>query len=182
MKGVVFLEFLEMVDERFGNEVTEQILSLSGVASGGAYTSVGTYDHSEIVALVSRLSDVTGLDVSSLVVDFGRHLIGRFYVRYPDYFDKVDDVTEFLEQVDGHIHLEVRKLYSDSLLPRISTQRQGQGDFTLLYESARGMGDLAEGMIRGAIELFGEKYKCFREDLRSAGGCQRVRFLISPRS
>ena len=182
MKGVVFLEFLEMVDERFGDEVTENIITMSGVASKGAYTAVGTYSHSEIVALVGSLSKVTGADVSTLVVEFGRHLVGRFYVQYPNYFDKVDDVTEFFEQIDGHIHLEVRKLYADSLLPHISTERDKQGNFLLLYESIRGMGDLAEGMIKGAVEIFGEKYICYRDDLETIEGRQRVRFQISPKS
>ena len=42
MKGIVFTEFLEMVEDQ----------------SGGAYTSVGTYDHNEIFRLVNCLSEV----------------------------------------------------------------------------------------------------------------------------
>ena len=52
MKGIVFTEFLDMVEERFGYEVVDQIISESKLSTDGIYTSVGTYPHSEIVKLL----------------------------------------------------------------------------------------------------------------------------------
>ena len=73
MKGVVFTLLLDMVDDTFGPAVTEQIISASDLPSGGVYTAVGTYDHAEIVALVTNLSKETELSVSALVHTFGKH-------------------------------------------------------------------------------------------------------------
>ena len=55
MKGVVFTEFLEMVEDRFSPEMADRIIEGAELASGGVYTTVGTYDHGEMIQLV-RLS------------------------------------------------------------------------------------------------------------------------------
>jgi hypothetical protein len=49
MKGMVFTEFLEMVEAKFSADMVDDIISDSDLPNGGAYTSVGTYDHSELV-------------------------------------------------------------------------------------------------------------------------------------
>ena len=53
MKGMVFTEFLEMVEDKFSPEVADQIIEQANLRSGGIYTSVGTYDHGEMIELVS---------------------------------------------------------------------------------------------------------------------------------
>jgi len=178
MKGIVFSEFLEMVDEEFGDEVTEKIIALSDLASGGAYTSVGTYDHNEIITLVTNLSKQTGIKTDKLVKSFGYYLVQRFQVLFPKYFDGIDDALVLLENVNDHIHVEVRKLYENTQLPQISTQRTLDEGLKLKYKSARGMGDLAQGMIEGVIDIFGSKYVCHREDLDNEDNCQCIIFSI----
>ncbi|MEM0912514.1 MAG: heme NO-binding domain-containing protein, partial [Pseudomonadota bacterium] len=53
MKGIVFDEFTEMVEEVFGDDMLDDILDENAdkLSSGGAYTSVGTYDHNDLVTL-----------------------------------------------------------------------------------------------------------------------------------
>ena len=43
MKGIVFTEFLEMVEEKYGLEMVDDIIENANLQSHGAYTSVGTY-------------------------------------------------------------------------------------------------------------------------------------------
>ncbi len=43
MKGIVFTEFLDMVDSVYSPEVVEDIIEASELASAGPYTAVGTY-------------------------------------------------------------------------------------------------------------------------------------------
>lgn len=70
MKGMVFTQFLDMVEAEFSPEVTDKIIVQAGLPSGGSYTSVGTYDHSEIVALVAQQSQEIGFHVPALVTAF----------------------------------------------------------------------------------------------------------------
>ena len=86
MKGVVFKELLGMVENVFGEEITEKIISKSNLASEGAYTSVGTYHHGEILELVSNLSKETNTPASDLVKAFGKHLAPVFKKSYPVFF------------------------------------------------------------------------------------------------
>ena len=53
MKGIVFTEFLEMVETKFGLETVDNIIENSDLKSEGIYTSVGTYDFNEMVTPVS---------------------------------------------------------------------------------------------------------------------------------
>jgi hypothetical protein len=53
MKGIVFTEFIEMVEQRFGYEIVDELLTETELPSGGAYTAIGTYSHHEIVAIGS---------------------------------------------------------------------------------------------------------------------------------
>ena len=48
MKGIVFTEFLDLVEERFGLEMVDAIISQSKLESKGVYTSIGTYSFSEL--------------------------------------------------------------------------------------------------------------------------------------
>ncbi|MGH8626303.1 MAG: heme NO-binding domain-containing protein, partial [Gammaproteobacteria bacterium] len=103
MKGVVFTEFLEMVEDRFSPEVADRIIEASNLPSGGAYTAIGTYDHTEMTQLVTQLSAATGTAVPVLVHAFGQYLFGRFVALYPQFFEGVESAFPFLEKIDGYI-------------------------------------------------------------------------------
>jgi hypothetical protein len=164
MKGIVFSEFSEMVEEVFSPEILDQIIEQADLPSQGAYTAVGTYDHAEIFSLVQHLSVATDTPADVLVKAFGRHLAGRFSTLYPGFFDGVDGTFEFLETIENHVHAEVRKLYPDAELPAFDTCSEGER-LTLLYQSRRPFADLAEGLILGCSEYFGETVEIVRRDL-----------------
>ena len=177
MKGIVFCEFLDMVDSKISPEMTEKLIDQCDLPSGGAYTSVGTYDHDEIITLVAALSKETGASVPELVKSFGQHLLTRFSVLYPDFFEQSSTVYEFLDTIDSKIHVDVRKLYPEAELPSINCRQISDREFELLYESGKAMGDLAEGLIASTIEYYGENISLNREDL-SSGNAQCVRFTL----
>ncbi len=114
MKGIVFREFIDMVEQQFSFETADSIIAASSLSTGGAYTSVGTYPHSEMVSLVTNLSAQTGRPVPALLNHFGRHLFTRFTVIHPQYVRNYRSAFELLQQLDGNIHIEVRKLYQDA--------------------------------------------------------------------
>ena len=112
MKGMVFTEFLEMVEDKFSSEVADWIIEQANLRSGGVYTSVGTYDHGEMIELVSCLSKKTGIPSADLVKSFGFYLFDRFHNMYPIYFKGVASSFDFLQRIEDYIHVEVRKLYA----------------------------------------------------------------------
>lgn len=176
MKGVVFKELIGMVESAFGEEMVEKIIEKSNLDSRGAYTSVGTYDHSEILQLVTHLSKETKTPAGDLVQAFGKHLVGVFKAGHPDFF-KHKNVFEFLKSVDGMIHVEVKKLYPDAELPKFECEQPSDSILIMDYSSARPFADLAEGLIAGAIEAFGEDISMSTEDTSQGIGNAR-KFIL----
>jgi len=175
MKGVVFTEFIEMVEDRFGPETADRIIEEARLASGGAYTAVGTYDYREFVALTAALSSATGQPGPDLVSEFGRHLFARFAVAFPQFFEEVEDALSFLTLIEDHIHVEVRKLYPDAELPRFDWTRHGKDRIDMVYRSPRPFEDFAHGLLVGCAEHFGEEHEISRE----AAGSGAVRFRVT---
>jgi hypothetical protein len=165
MKGIVFTEFMEMVEQRFSPEIADAIVTMSPLSSGGSYTAVATYDHRELLTLVGNLAKTTGLAAGDLVTEFGRYLFGRFVQLFPALFDGIDCPAEFLRRVESYIHVEVRKLYPDTELPSFQYRNLGSHGMELCYRSARPFADLAEGLIRGCCEHYGVAVQISRKRL-----------------
>ncbi len=90
MKGVVFTEFMELVEDKFSFETADKIVEGSDLASGGAYTSLGTYDHEELLKMVTLLSEMSDAPIPDLVRTFGLHLANRFAAAFPQFFENTD--------------------------------------------------------------------------------------------
>ncbi|HXE71543.1 MAG TPA: heme NO-binding domain-containing protein [Candidatus Nitrosotenuis sp.] len=180
MKGILFTELLEMAEERWGLALVDRALVASELPHGGAYTSVGTYGHGEFLRVVDELGRAVGLSRSEFLSDYGRHLFARLLGAYPQVQGPAT-VFEFLQDLDGYVHLEVLKLYPDARPPRLSWQLEGPDRLVLLYESHRPLADLARGLLAGCIAHFGEDIALQTEDL-SGGQGTRARFVLERRS
>ena len=156
MKGIVFAEFTEFAEDQFGFDVIDEVIEAADLPSGGSYTAVGTYDHREMLSLVTELSARTEIPVDELCRLYGRHLLGRFSVLYPKFFKGVPDCFSFLKTIENHIHVEVKKLYPDAELPSFTYENSNPDELTLVYRSRRPFGHLARGLVEGSIEHFGE--------------------------
>jgi len=170
MKGVVFTEFLEMVEDKFSIEIADTIIDEAELSNDGAYTSVGTYDAGELVKLVVNLSRHTDIAIPDLLRVYGEHLFNRFYEMHPKFFENMSGTFEFLPMVDQYIHVEVKKLYPDAELPEFIVERKDDNVLVMRYRSARAFGDFAEGLIRGCISHFGEDIEISREELAETPG------------
>lgn len=180
MKGVVFSEFIEMVEEEFSPEIADAIIEESDLASGGMYTAVGTYEHEEMLTLVVKLSEKTGIAVPDLVNAFGRYLFERFFTLYPTFFDSVDGAFSFLETIEDHVHSEVRKLYHDVELPTFETRRPDDKSLIMEYRSRRPFADLALGLLNGCAAHYGEDVDIEETELGDKPRTH-VRFLLTKR-
>lgn len=155
MKGVVFTEFMDMVEARWGYDLLDDVIEGADLPHGGAYTAVGTYPFAEMGRLVAQLSARTEVPAPVLLEAFGRYLLGRFAVLYPVFFQDTD-LHEFLASVDQTIHTEVRALYPDAELPRFAVTHRSSDRMTMHYRSRRCLSPLGKGLIEGAIDHFGQ--------------------------
>lgn len=177
MKGVVFTEFLEMVEQRFSLSTADQIIQNADLPSKGIYTSVGTYAPVEMVRLVTELSQVTKMSVPDLLREFGKYLFLRFTQSMPQFFEGISSAFEFLNKVEGYIHVEVRKLYPDAELPSFQCVSPGPDRLVMTYRSPRRLSHLAEGLMLGCADHFQERFDISRED-RSTEAEEVVHFTL----
>ena len=181
MKGIVFTEFLQLVEEKFGYDMVDKLLLIAKPENEGAYTAVGTYDHTELIQLVVTLSKEIDAEVSDLVKLFGGYLFKKFSAAYSDLiFSNVDNSFDFLENVDGYIHGEVRKLYPGAELPVFEYNRPDDQTLEVLYKSSRPFADLCEGLMGACISHFGEDIEVEREDLSHDGTSAKFTLVRQP--
>jgi hypothetical protein len=174
MMGMVFTEFLELVESKFSPEVADRIITAAGTATDGAYTALGKYDHAEMVRMVQALSVETQVPVEELLRVFGHHLAVRFSHLYGAFFASQPSLFDFLASVDSKIHVEVRKLYPAAELPSIQSCERTTDSQTLIYRSSRHMHDLALGLIQGAAVHYGQPVEVEHSSLPDGG----VRFVV----
>ena len=165
MKGIVFSEFIDMVDAKFSIETSERLIDEVKLPSGGAYTTVGTYDAQEMVDLVTKLSEISSIPVPDLLKTFGHHMLGRFVEMFPVFFEGMTSTLDFLPMVESYVHLEVKKLYNDAELPSFTCESPSPGMLEMTYLSARNLPDLAEGLILGTADHFNERIEVTRKSI-----------------
>jgi len=70
MKGIVFTEYLEFIENKFGYEIVDKLLNEVDLPSGGHYTAVGSYDFSEMVQLLMKTSQLSKAPADKLLYGF----------------------------------------------------------------------------------------------------------------
>lgn len=177
MKGIIFTQFLTMVEEKFDVDLVDKIIQDSKLPNDGAYTAIGTYDYHEFITLIDQLSINTGISVAELQITYGRYLFSYFITHYGDLIKDTHSTFDMLENVDQYIHVEVHKLYPEAELPRFICQSKDDNKMILDYESVRPFADFAEGLMLGCADHYQEKIKIQREVI-DGGEKKKVRFYI----
>ena len=173
MKGVVFTELLDLVEDKFGYDTVDEIIEKVGSENQGAYTSIGTYDFAELVQLVSALSESVDVPINHLINAFGHHLFQTFTNGYEDMLSRFDNAFDLLENVETFIHIEVRKLYPDAELPTFSYEHPADDELVINYRSERPLADLCEGLIQACVTHFGQPITIDRQDTDDTGKSSR---------
>jgi hypothetical protein len=155
MKGIVFTEFLELVENKFGLEIVQRIIDECDLNTNGIYTSVGIYSHKDMFKMVEKLAQIKGIPVPELLTVFGEYFFVTLSNDYPHFMEKSNLFT-FLDSIEKYIHPEVLKLYPEAELPTFETEINNKAEMTLHYMSSRKLSDLAIGLIKGASKYFNE--------------------------
>ena len=180
MKGVVFTEFLDLVESSYGMEVADRVLT-KGFPTDSGFTSVGTYDHRILISLIMEFSDAIGKSPRDVILLFGKHLFHRLREIYPESTKGVTSAVELVLKVEAVIHDEVLKLYPDAEVPSFEFPASADGTFQIEYLSARPFADLAEGLLQGCIDHFGDPVQLERIDLQGTPGTHALfRFCPKP--
>ena len=154
MKGVVFVELIEMAESLLGETAMDEVLDSCPLSGGGAFTRVGTYPCSDLIALVDAIGARTATPADALQRRFGHWLMAYFARTYPALMASHPDALSLLEAIEGEVHVEVRKLYPDAELPRFETTRLGPRHLRMTYRSPRPLAAFCHGLIEACLAHF----------------------------
>lgn len=177
MKGIVFTEFLELVESKFGLEMVDKIITQSKLESEGAYTSIGTYRFSEMLQLLGNLSNNTGISTDNLLLVYGEHFFGVIEKSYPGLLNTYKDPIEMLASIENHIHMEVRKIYPKAELPTFIIEEKTESSLILIYKSSRAMHHFGLGLMNKTFEYFNSTATIVLERIKKDGS--EVKFIIN---
>lgn len=177
MKGIVFTEFLDLVEEKFGLEMVDAIISQSKLESKGVYTSIGTYSFSELLQLLQNLKIQTGISIDNLLLIYGEHFFSVIETNYKDLLSSYNDPIEMLASIENHIHVEVRKIYNDAELPTFIIKEKTKKTLILIYKSSRSMHHFGLGLMNKTFEHFNSKATIILEKIKKDG--TEVKFIIT---
>jgi hypothetical protein len=177
MKGMVFTGFLDLVEEKFGLEMVDHILTSSDLESGGIYTSIGTYSFSEMLQLLQHLSKSTKISIDSLLLVYGEHFFREIEESYPGLLATYIDPIEMISSIENHIHIEVRKIYPDAELPTFEVIEKTENSLILIYKSSRAMHHFGLGLMNKTFEYFNSTASIVLEKIKEDG--TEVRFIIN---
>jgi len=177
MKGIVFTEFLDLVEAKFGLEMVDSIIESSQLESKGIYTSVGTYEFSEMLQLLKHLSTNTNISIDNLLLVYGEHFFSVLETSYPGLLTTYKDPIDMLSSIENHIHVEVRKIYPDAELPTFKTIEKTDTSLIMIYKSSRAMHHFGLGLMNKTFEHFNSTAKIVLEKIKEDG--TEVKFIIT---
>lgn len=175
MKGIIFTEFLELVEDTFGLDVCQKMLDEN--QNEGIYTSVGTYDHGDLVKLIVSLSKLTGVSAEELQRVYGKSVFNTLYNSLPGLEGKADSTFSFIKSVEEYIHIEVKKLYPSANPPSFKFISASKTLLVMDYLSARCMSHVCLGLIQGCAEHFAENIDIQMDPINAEQS--QVRFTIT---
>lgn len=178
MKGMVFTELVEFVEEKFGFDVADSMIEASLLPSKGSYTQAANYSFDELLAIVSKLSEITGIEVPILIETYARHLFGRIVGLYPPMTKGFTSALPFIAQVDTFIHPAVKKLYPDADLPSFKLVTLSDTELVIDYVSDKSLMSMAVGLMHGAADFFNQKLDISYVEYPCEGVRARFRALV----
>jgi Haem-NO-binding len=180
MLGLVFTEFVECVETGFGLGTADRVQRACPFHTN--FTAVDIYDHQQLIVMVTKLHEATGLPIEQLVRGFGHHIFSSFAKNRADAFAGIKCTEQLLRHVENVIHLDVRSIYPDAELPQFRFPESPAGEIHVEYLSSRPFAELAHGMIESSIQYFGEDWQIKRIDLDGPPGTHALFELTTSRS
>jgi predicted hydrocarbon binding protein len=178
MQGSIFTIFSDMVIEKMGIDTWNELLATVKPSSEGIYTNGMQYCDSEMMSLVTALSQKTSIDVPSLVKSFGSYLFIHLYNSSPADLSHIDNLKDFLLSIDSVIHKEVKRVYPQAYLPKFDYSDTPNGDLIMLYHSKRKLCHLSEGLILSAASHFDQKITINQPECMH-NGADKCKLVIS---
>ena len=156
MKGTMFNIFEEFILQKSGMGAYENILRHARTETKEAFLSAGTYPDTDFYKLVATACKLYHLPAEEAQQMFGRFTFMELAKFQPHFVQPYKSAKNFLLTVDSVIHVEVKKLYPDTYLPKFIYFEPSRHELQIIYISKRKLYSFMEGLIEGVADYFKE--------------------------
>ena len=163
MRGVVFTELIEFVEDKLGFDIADKMIEEAKLDNEGVFTQGGNYPFEEMVKLLTSLSKITGKEPNELLEIFGEHLFSVLVKIYGKDIKENKTALSFIDSVEDYVHVEVKKLYPDAELPTFTTTYKDDNKIVIIYQSDKKLDSFAQGLIKACGEYFNENLDISKE-------------------
>jgi predicted hydrocarbon binding protein len=170
MKGIIFNLLEDFLRENLGEERFEELIDSCSLKTREPFVGPGSYPDEDLIAIVDRAVEVTGMAKADALRAFGRFCIVRLARKYPPFFNKHDNAKAFLKTINALHSLEVRKLYADARPPEFVMEDSSPDRLIMRYMSERRLCPLVEGLIEGVAAHYGAPIRYRQRGCMLEGG------------
>lgn len=149
MKGTIFILFEDFLLGQLGDDGLDDVLAGSGPAGAVPFVGPGSYPAEHLLDLVAAASAELDWTQDEVLRRFGRHAFPALARTIPGLLDQMSGPRQFLEQLEGLVHTEVRKLDPDAQPARFTVLAVSGDELLLEYESPYGLFPLVSGFLDG---------------------------------
>jgi hypothetical protein len=155
MHGTIFTLLKRYVQTQYDHSTWVRLLEASGL-SAADFNHKEVYPDEHMYALVGHAAEMTGIPAGELHEKFGEYLVPDLMYMYQKYLDPNWRTLDMLEHTEGRMHTQVRREHIENAPPVLDIKRLNENELLINYVSARRMGGLAVGIVRGVAAYYDE--------------------------
>ncbi|MBX0289999.1 heme NO-binding domain-containing protein [Hymenobacter sp. HSC-4F20] len=179
MHGTIFTLLKRYVQTQYDHSTWIQLLENSGL-SAADFDHKHVYPDEHMYQLVGQAAEMTGLSANELHEKFGEYLVPDLMYMYQKLLQPEWTTLDMLEHTEGTMHRQVRQEHTENSPPVLNVTRVGPDELFIDYVSARRMGALAVGIVRGVAKYYDEADRIEVEPTTSENG-EHVRIRVRRR-
>ena len=155
MHGTILTLLKRYVQTQYDHSTWVKLLELSGL-DNVEFDHKTVYPDEHLYALIGQAAEMTGLSAGELHEKFGEYLVPDLMYMYQKLLRPEWKTLDMLENTELTMHKQVRKEHRDNAPPVLEVTRLGPNELMIDYVSARRMGGLAVGIVRGVAAYYDE--------------------------
>jgi len=155
MHGIIFAELQNYAETKCGKGTWNQLLNKAGLENN-LYLPLREYPDTEVVALVTAASVMTGRPTAEVLEDFGEFIAPALVKMFGHLLRPEWKTIDVFDNTEGTVHSVVRTKNPGAKPPELQTVRRSHDEVVLIYTSPRKMCALAVGIGKGLGNYFHE--------------------------
>jgi hypothetical protein len=155
MHGSMFVLLKRFIESRHDYSTWVNLLKEAGIAHA-PYQMDAMYPTTEMSAIVSAASSLTGIPSHRLMEQYGEALVPDLLLVYSKYVQPEWRTYEMLLNTEAAMHAAVKREDSRANPPLLLVTRKGSRQLIVDYHSRRRMAGVAVGIIRGIAAYYHE--------------------------